>query len=134
MGSLLIQRFRLRKLARVRVPGGSESFSCGGRVCARGGSIMNAHRLANHATMLPSKGAESPRKKTEVKKIRMTRQQRIRQARAIGYAERAKQRAKEERYLISVDALDAYKIQTKYKTMRGYINFITNGNYRNVIR
>lgn len=66
--------------------------------------------------------------------MRMTRQQRIRQARAIGYAERAKQRAKEERYLISVGALDAYKIQTKYKTMRGYINFITNGNYRNVIR
>lgn len=66
MGSLLIQRFRLRKLARVRVPGGSESFQGGGRVCARGGSIMNAHRLANRATMLSSNGAKSPQK-TEVK-------------------------------------------------------------------
>lgn len=56
------------------------------------------------------------------------------QLQAISYAVQARQRLREEHYLKSVGEMDNYKAQTKYKTMRGYINHITGGKYYEVIK
>lgn len=56
------------------------------------------------------------------------------QLNAISRAKSAKQRMLEEAYLENVGYYGEYKAQTKYKTMRGYINRITHGKYYEVIK
>lgn len=56
------------------------------------------------------------------------------QLNAISRAKIAKQRALEEAYLENVGYYDEYNAQSKYKTMRGYINYITYGHYSDVIK
>ena len=56
------------------------------------------------------------------------------QLHAISYAKQAKQRSLEEKWLKDNLCYAAYKEQTKYKTMRGYINYLTNGKDYEVIK
>ena len=57
-----------------------------------------------------------------------------RQLNAISYAKSKKQHQREEEYLKSVGKLEEYQSQTKYKTMRGFINYITDGKYFEAVR
>lgn len=56
------------------------------------------------------------------------------QLNAISRAKSARQRKLEEEFLHAVGFYEEYKAQTKYKTMRGYINHITGGKYYEVIK
>ena len=55
------------------------------------------------------------------------------QLHAISYAKQAKQQSLEEKWLKDNLCYAAYKDQTKYKTMRDYINYLTHGHYNDVI-
>ena len=56
------------------------------------------------------------------------------QLNAISYAKSKKQRQREEEYLKEVGKFEEYQSQTKYKTMRGFINYITDGKYYETVR
>ena len=56
------------------------------------------------------------------------------QLNAISYSKHTKQRKLEEQWLINEGAYTDFWAQTKYKTMRGYINYLTNGKYNEVIK
>lgn len=56
------------------------------------------------------------------------------QLNAISRAKIARQRTLEKAYLENGGYYEEYKAQSKYKTMRGYINYITYGHYNDVIK